>query len=93
MQPIVPGYDSATNFLEGAASLARDEHEIVGFGSADSGCDGGVTVGFFEGSTTQTCLEISQDGVHRHMTWIVAGEDHFVSRCGRRPQGLSLFRG
>jgi hypothetical protein len=54
MQPIVPGYDSATNFLEGAASLACDEHEIVGFGSADSGRDGGVTVGFFEGSTTQT---------------------------------------
>jgi hypothetical protein len=93
MQPIVPRDDGATNFMEGAASLACDEHEIVGFGSADSGRDGGVTVGFFEGTTTQTCLEISQDGGHRHMTWSVAGEDHFVSRCGRRPQGLSLFRG
>jgi hypothetical protein len=93
MQSVVPGYDGTAKLLEGATSLARDEDQVVRFGPTDGGRDSSVAVRFFEGSATQTCLEVSQDGGHRHMTWIVAGKDYFVSRCGRRPQGSSLFRG
>jgi hypothetical protein len=93
MQPVVPGDDGTAQLLEGSASLARDEYQVVRFGPTNGGRDGGVTVGFFESSTTQTRLKVSQDGGNWHMTWIVAGEDHFVRRCSSSPQGSSFFRG
>jgi hypothetical protein len=76
MQPVVPGDDSAAQFLERPASLASDDHQIVGFCLADGGCDGDVTVGLFDGPAPQTRLEVLENGAHRHMAWVVTGEDH-----------------
>jgi hypothetical protein len=78
MHPVVPGDDSAAQFLESVASLASDDDQIVGFSLADGGCDGGVTVGLFDGPAPKAPLEVYEDGGHRYVARIVAGEDHFV---------------